>query len=298
MTNISPNILLIGSTGQLGTTLHLSLASLGTLTAWNRTDLDLSKPEIIREKIHLANPDLIINTAAYTAVDRAESESELAHTINATAVHELAKAAQELNCPLIHYSTDYVFDGTKKSPYLETDVPHPINVYGKSKLLGEEFLQTVHKKHIILRTSWVYSNYGHNFLKTMLRLSKEKSELSIVKDQIGSPTSCDCINAATLTIVQKILSTDFDWNKCAGIYHLTTRGETSWHDFAKEIFEKLNIDIKLHAITTEQYPTPAQRPKYSVLDLHKLERVFGIQTPSWQSCVASAVTLGPYAYNT
>ena len=282
-------ILLTGINGQVG---HALQAELGeyALISLARDQLDLSNIDQIRQVVRELKPDLIINPAAYTAVDKAESEPELAHAINALAPQVLAEEAARLGAALIHFSTDYVFDGTKLGAYEETDAVNPISVYGKTKLAGEDAIRVVGLPHLILRTSWVYGVYGKNFLKTIIRLAIERESLSIVADQIGAPTSSESIADALVKLVNV-------WNPnqsdLTGIYHLTNSNTTSRHGFSSEIirqYTKLAVNhhwpaLKLQeiaAITTADYPTPAVRPANSVLNNAKLFEQFGIKLPTWQ----------------
>ena len=282
-------ILLTGINGQVG---HALQAELGeyALISLARDQLDLNNIDQIRQVVRELKPDLIINPAAYTAVDKAESEPELAHAINALAPQVLAEEAARLDAALIHFSTDYVFDGTKLGAYEETDAVNPISVYGKTKLAGENAIRVVGLPHLILRTSWVYGVYGKNFLKTIIRLAIERESLSIVADQIGAPTSSESIADALVKLVNV-------WNPnqsdLTGIYHLTNSNTTSWHGFSSEIirqYTKLAVShhwtaLKLQeiaAITTADYPTPAVRPANSVLNNAKLFEQFGVKLPTWQ----------------
>lgn len=284
-------ILLIGEDGQVGQELHRTLASLGEIIGVGRQQLDLAQPDCIPQIIEEADPTLVINAAAYTAVDKAESEPELAHTVNAAAPKQMAETVQRLGVPLIHISTDYVFDGTKNTPYLETDITNPLSVYGKSKLAGETEILHVHQQHpdfryAILRTAWVYGAYGKgNFVKTMLRLGAEREELRVVADQVGTPTwAADIANAIT-ALTQQFLGSGTD---VSGIYHFTNSGVTSWYDFAVAIFEEaksLGVPLKIQRvvpITTPEYPTPAQRPAYSVLANQKIQSLLQSPAPQWR----------------
>jgi dTDP-4-dehydrorhamnose reductase len=258
----------------------------------SRDQLDLTKAHDIRRIVREVKPDLIINPAAYTAVDKAESESELAHAINVTASQILAEEAARLNASLIHFSTDYVYDGSKNSSYVETDEVNPVSVYGKSKLAGEEAIRKVGLPHLILRTSWVYGSYGKNFLKTILRLGIERDSLRVVADQFGAPTSAESISEG---VVQLLNSWHPSQENQTGVYHFTNSGETSWHSFSCEIVNEYNrlrveknwpvlkVNIEnITAITTADYPTPAARPANSRMDNTKLKKTFGIELPSWQ----------------
>ena len=283
-------ILLTGGTGQVGRELQSTLRSLGNLWTPSRDEFDLAKPQSLRDKVQSYRPDLIINSAAFTDVDKIELEPALAHVVNAEALEVLAEEAHKLNIPLIHYSTDYVFDGAKAEPYTEEDIPNPINVYGNTKLAGERALQANHDRYLILRTSWVFSNKGRNFLTTMLRLFQEREEISVVEDQLGAPTSALFLAEATAQILGHLRTKDESENRW-GLYHLTPSGRTSWHGFAQEILKRA-IDHKqlcnqlmikeIHPIPTSAYPTPARRPKNSSLDTSKLVREFQIELPRWE----------------
>jgi dTDP-4-dehydrorhamnose reductase len=281
-------ILLTGSYGQVGFEIEKKLIRLGEVIATDRDTLDLTNPDAIKEFIDDIKPDIIINPAAYTAVDKAESESELAYQINVVAPSILAEKASELDIPLIHFSTDYVFDGLKKEPYFETDKTNPQSVYGATKCEGEEKVR-LHRKHIILRTSWVFGSHGHNFLKTILRLICEKDSLQIVGDQWGSPASASMLSDVILKITDKILHNK-NFNDY-GTYHVTTEGETNWLNYAKFIAtEAIELGLKvkclpdqIHAISTLEYPTAAKRPANSRLHCEKLKKTFMLELPDWQS---------------
>jgi dTDP-4-dehydrorhamnose reductase len=285
-------ILLTGKNGQVGWELQRVLAPLGDVTACDREQLDLSDVSQIRAKIRELQPQLIVNAAAYTAVDRAESEPEIAMQINATAPAALAKAAKEVGALLIHYSTDYVFDGAGREPYTEDHAPNPLNVYGKTKLAGEQAISLSGASYLIFRTSWVYGTRGKNFLLTILRLARERSELTIVNDQIGAPTWSRDIAKATARIVS---SMGADKNlaaaasKFSGIYNLTASGQTSWFGFAEFALAsaKLLDTVSLKPLTTSEYKTPAHRPLYSLLDSSRLARTFGFAMPAWQASAAA-----------
>jgi len=281
-------ILLTGSNGQVGFELQKKLSLLGEVIATDREELDLTDPDAIRKFIDQTKPDIIINPAAYTAVDKAESEPDLAYLINVTASEVLAVKAAELDIPLIHFSTDYVFDGLKKGAYLETDPTNPQSVYGKTKCEGEEKIRT-HKKHIILRTSWVFGVHGNNFLKTMLRLIQEKDSLNIVGDQWGAPASASMLSDVTFKIVDMIFKNK-NFNDY-GTYHVTSDGETNWFEYASLIASeliKLNANIKcmpnqIRSILTSEYPTAAKRPLNSRLNTDKLKKTFVLELPHWES---------------
>ena len=283
-------ILLLGKNGQVGWELQRTLATLGEVIALGSQELNLAKPESIRSTVHVVRPNLIVNAAAYTLVDKAESEPELAMTVNGIAPGILAEEAALLGAALIHYSTDYVFNGNKGIPYTEEDKPNPINIYGKTKLAGEEAIMESEAKHIILRTSWVYSLRGHNFLRTMLKVVAEKDELSIVNDQFGTPTWARMIAEVTAQVA--LLNRD-EW-KLRGTYHLTASGYTSWYGFAEKIF-KLTLPAgrklpRLKAISTVEYKTEAARPGYSVLDNSSFNQKTGIKLPSWADMLELVLT--------
>jgi len=281
-------ILLTGSNGQVGFELNKKLSALGEVIATDREELDLTNLNAIRTFIDQIKPDIIINPAAYTAVDKAESEIDLAYLINVTAPEVLADKARELDIPLIHFSTDYVFDGLKKEAYVETDETNPQSVYGKTKCEGEEKVRA-HHKHIILRTSWVFGVHGNNFLKTMLRLIQEKESLSIVADQWGSPASASMLADVTFKIVDMIIKNK-NFNDY-GTYHVTSDGETNWQQYASLIASeliKLNVKIKcgpdqIHSILTSEYPTAAKRPLNSRLNTDKIKKTFVLELPHWES---------------
>ncbi|MFB8797965.1 MAG: dTDP-4-dehydrorhamnose reductase [Microcoleus sp.] len=276
-------ILLAGSGGQLAQELQPILLSSGELIAVDRTSLDLSKPESIRQAMAEIQPDLVVNAGAYTAVDKAEIEPELAQAVNGIAPGILAEECEKLRSTLIHISTDYVFDGSQGSPYLETDSTNPLGTYGKSKLMGEEAIRQAGNRHIIIRTAWVYGNGGKgNFVKTMLRLGKEREEIRVVADQVGSPTWTGDLAAAISQIIPRIQPEIF------GTYQYTNSGVCSWYDFAIAIFEeaeKLGFPLKVKRvvpITTSEYPTPAKRPAFSVLSSVKISALLGTHPPHWR----------------
>lgn len=279
-------ILLTGVNGQVGFELRRSLQGLGSVHAPTREQLDLTDPDALRALVRDMQPSLIINPAAYTAVDKAESEPELAHAINATAPGVLAEEAKRLGVPLIHYSTDYVYQGNGTTPWQEDDALAPQNVYGASKLAGEEVIRASGCEHLILRTSWVYAARGKNFLLTMLKLGRERDVLNIIDDQHGAPTWCRSIADITAHIV----ASKPDWRAVSGVYHLVNGGETTWHGFASEIFrlaaeQGQKTPATVNAIPTEAYPTPASRPKNSRLGSAKLAETFGLVPPSWQAAL-------------
>ena len=276
-------ILLAGSSGQLAQELQPILLSSGEVIAVDRTRLDLSRPESIRQAMAEIQPDLVVNAGAYTAVDKAESEPELANAVNGIAPGILAEECEKLGASLIHFSTDYVFDGSHGSAYLETDSTNPLGTYGKSKLAGEEAIRKAGNRHIIIRTAWVYGNGGKgNFVKTMLRLGKEREEIRVVADQIGSPTWTGDLAEAISQIIPLLGSETF------GTYQYTNSGVCSWYDFAIAIFEeaaKLGLPLKVQRvipITTSEYPTPAKRPAFSVLSTVKISALLGTYPPHWR----------------
>jgi dTDP-4-dehydrorhamnose reductase len=280
-------ILLTGKEGQVGFALHKKLMSLGEVVATGRHELDLSNPEAIKAFINKIQPDIIINPAAYTQVDKAESEKFLAHQINALAPQVLTDKASELDIPIIHFSSDYVFDGLKHEPYLETNQVNPQSVYGQTKWQGEEEVRK-YKKHIILRTSWVFSSHGQNFLKTILKLTQEKTSLNVVSDQIGTPTSSEALADVTYKIVETIFN---DPNfKDFGTFHVTSKGDTDWFHYACFIVEEaMRLGIKtamsskdVKPISSDLYPTLAKRPTNSRLDTSKIKKTFMLELPHWE----------------
>lgn len=286
-------ILLFGKNGQVGWELQRSLAPLGELIALDKdnTELcgDLTNLNGIAKTVRTVAPDAIVNAAAYTAVDKAESETELAYLINALAPDVLAKEAKRNNAWLIHYTTDYVFDGSGNRPRVETDSPAPLNVYGKSKLEGEQLINASNCLHLIFRTSWVYAAYGNNFIKTMLRLAQERDRLTIIDDQIGAPTGADLLADITAHIIRTALHQPV----LSGSYHLVASGETSWHGYATWIFDfakRNKIPLKIQPenilpVPSNTFPTLAKRPLNSRLNTCKLQNTFGLNLPPWQTGV-------------
>lgn len=281
-------ILVTGKNGQLGFELIRSLATLGRVVGVDIDECDLQDVSAIEKLLDNVKPDLIINPAAYTAVDKAETEAALAHAINAQAPEVMAQYAARHNIPIIHYSTDYVFDGIKEGAYLETDEINPRSVYGKTKAMGEEAVRHHAPKHIILRTSWVFGSHGGNFLKTILKLAQERDKLSIVSDQVGSPTSAALLAEVTAEIVKQLFAPAA--SDKYGTYHLVTKGYTSWHGYAQFVVARANaFDFQtkispeaIVAIKSSEYPVPASRPANSRLDTTKLSKVFSVSLPSWQ----------------
>lgn len=276
-------LLLIGKTGQVGQELQQTLTTLGEVVAVGRDTVDLSQPESVRQVMESVLPQVVVNAAAYTAVDKAESEPELAMQVNGLSPGILAEATAAIGAGLIHISTDYVFDGSQSSPYRETDATHPLGSYGRSKLAGEEAIRAANPLHLIVRTAWVYGARGHgNFVKTMLRLGADRPELRVVGDQIGAPTWSKDLAEAIAQMVPHLTP------ETAGTYHYTNSGVTSWYDFAVAIFEEaapLDFPLKIEKvipITTADYPTPAQRPAFSVLSLQKTSALLGNPPPQWR----------------
>lgn len=285
------NILLFGKTGQVGWELQRALAPLGNLIALDLHSKDFcgdfSNPEGIAETVRNIRPDVIVNAAAHTAVDKAETDRELSELLNARSVEAIAKAAASIGAWVVHYSTDYVFPGTGEKPWCETDATAPLNVYGETKLAGEQALQKHCEKHLIFRTSWVYAGKGNNFAKTMLKLAKSREELSVINDQFGAPTGAELLADCTAHAIRVA------WNKpeVAGLYHLVASGTTTWHDYAALVFEearKAGIELalsKMNAVPTSAYPTPAKRPANSRLNTEKFQHNFGLTLPSWEKGV-------------
>lgn len=278
-------ILLTGSNGQVGWELRRTLSTLGTVIAPSSQELNLADPDTIRRIVRQASPQLIVNPAAYTAVDKAESETAQALAVNGTAPGILAEEAKRLNAALIHYSTDYVFDGSLTRPYSETDAPNPLNSYGRSKLAGEQAIAASGCAHLIFRTSWVYGARGRNFLLTMQKLMAERDTLNIVADQIGAPTWSRSIAEASAQILAQLRMDAGRIADLSGIYNMTCAGQTSWHGFAQAIARLTSSPCQLNAIPTSAYPTPAQRPHNSVLAQEKLNLTFGLHMPAWDNAL-------------
>jgi len=283
-------ILLLGANGQVGWELQRSLIPLGEIKACTRKEANLVNSDELRKLIQAYQPQIIVNAAAYTAVDQAESEPEKAYQINTEAVATIAKEAKQINALLIHYSTDYIFDGTKVTPYTEQDQPNPQSVYGKTKQQGEQKIIESCCNYLIFRTSWVYATRGKNFLNTIIKLAQEREELNIVNDQIGVPTSARLIADITALAIYRITQQLDNTEKLTGIYNLTPMGETSWYGFAQQILEQAGqqgIKLKvthdrIKPITTEQYPQSAKRPKNSMLNTNKLQQTFKLHLPDWK----------------
>lgn len=280
-------VLVSGANGQLGWELAQAAKLFPNFefVFVDRNAMDLSNPSELSSIVNLFAPDAIINTAAYTAVDKAESENELAHTINAEAVATLARIAKQKNIPFITFSTDYVFNGNATSPYLTDTKLEPVNFYGKTKADGEQMAMAENENTIIIRTSWVFSSHGNNFVKTMMRLMKERDSLNIVGDQKGRPTYAKDLAHATIQILIALNK----GKQMSGIYHYANAGETTWFGFAEKIKALAGLECDLKAITSDQFPTPAKRPNYSVLDTSKIENDLGIEIPSWEIALKQCI---------
>jgi len=280
-----PRILLIGKIGQVGWELCRTLAPMPGLTAVDYPEIDLTSADSLQHWVRQTEPGIIINAAAYTAVDRAESEPEKAMRINGVAPGILAEEARRAGALLVHYSTDYVFDGTKSTPYEETDAPNPLGTYGRSKLAGDEAVRAVGGAHLIFRLCWVYGSRGQNFMLTIMRLAREREKLLVVGDQFGRPTWSRMIAETTALALKQTIAVP-DWAGFTGTYHLAASGSTSWHGFAQTIVNLIPGEARkctaVEAISTREYPTPARRPAYSVLGCGKLEKVFGLRLPNWE----------------
>jgi dTDP-4-dehydrorhamnose reductase len=297
-------ILLTGRTGQLGSELHRLLPNLGDVIAPERNELDLREPQKIRQTMRAVKPQVVVNTAAYTAVDAAETDEAVALAMNGEAPGTLAQEAKKCGAAVIHFSTDYVFDGAKTTPYQETDQPNPLNAYGRTKLAGEEAVRNSGAAHLIFRTSWVYATHGRNFLMTILRLAAQREELKVVGDQVGAPTCALDLAEATTKIVARILDapgSDKALSQLRGTYHMTAAGQATWHEFAKVILEEagraprtlswlasaLNgrplLARRVLPISTQEFASPTRRPAYSVLSNAQLAETFGFALPDWRT---------------
>ncbi|MES2817362.1 MAG: dTDP-4-dehydrorhamnose reductase [Pseudomonadota bacterium] len=291
-------ILLLGANGQVGWELQRALAPLGPLLACGRETADLEDPSAIGALLARERPSIIVNAAAYTAVDKAETDAPGARTVNAESVAVLARAARELDAWLVHYSTDYVFDGAKSSPYVEDDATGPLSVYGQTKLEGEQAIRASGCRHLILRTSWVYAARGGNFAKTMLRLAQERDELKVVADQIGAPTSAELLADCCALMLQRLAIDPALAQRASGTYHLVASGETSWHGYAQFVLgEAARLGMVLRAtpervspIGSAQYPVPARRPANSRLNNQKVQSTFDLHLPAWEFHVARLLT--------
>lgn len=280
-------ILIVGQNGQVSTYLQRALAGGYDIHVASRDELDLSEVSSIYSALQKIGPTLIVNPAAYTAVDAAEQDSDAAFSINRDGVAELARYSKETQTPLIHFSTDYVFSGDATSPYVESDVVAPTGVYGQSKLEGEQAVMKIGAPALILRTSWVYSNHGKNFYKTMLSLTAQRDELSVVNDQVGAPTYAGSIASATKQLIDIVVQQGSVLPEQVGVYHFTCQGQTSWADFAKAIFVENEVSkMAVTGIPSSDYPTPAKRPAFSVLSTQKLLKVFEVSLPHWGTALS------------
>ncbi len=300
---MKPTILLTGKTGQLGSELNRLLPKLGQVVAPGRNEMDLREPEQIHQIMRSANPQLVVNAAAYTAVDPAETDEANALAVNAEAPRLLAEEAKKIGAVLVHFSTDYVFDGSMKAPYVETDPPNPLNAYGRTKLAGEEAIRNSGAAHLMFRTSWVYATHGRNFLLTILRLATEREELKIVADQVGAPTCALDLAEGTTRILAGMIVGDRNQfpPEASGTYHMTAVGQTTWYEFANAILEEAGrapqnlpwlasatkgrplIARRVVPISTEEFHSPTPRPAYSVLSNVRLKQVFGVALPDWRT---------------
>jgi len=285
-------VLILGAQGQLGIELQKTFTGAGEVVALGRARCDLANSESIRKVMAEVAPAIVLNAAAYTAVDRAESEPELAMRVNGEAPGVLAEEARKINALLVHYSTDYVFDGSKRGPWVEDDPVNPLNEYGRTKLAGERKIAEAGGRYLIFRTSWVYSLHGNNFLKTMLRLGRERDHLRVVNDQIGAPTTAAALARATRAVIDGLDSVSH--SEASGIYHMTCSGETSWCGFAQEIFRRARAPEGrkwpvVTGIPDMEYPTPAKRPKNSVLCNSKLKTRFGVALPRWEDALGETL---------
>jgi dTDP-4-dehydrorhamnose reductase len=290
-----PHFLIIGKNGQVGWELGRVLGPLGRVSSIDFPQIDLTQPDSIRAWVRDTRPRVILNAAAYTAVDKAEADPERANQINGAAPGILAEEARKAGALLVHYSTDYVFDGAKREPYVETDVPNPLNQYGRSKLAGDTAIGAAGGAHLIFRLCWVYGNRGQNFMRTIMRLARERETLRVVNDQVGCPTWSRMIAQATAFAVQSILAAS-DPASFSGLYHLASAGTVSWHGFAQAIVSAMpEAERKakvIEPIPASQYPTPARRPAFSALGCDKLERAFGLRLPRWDESLRDVLDLG------
>ncbi len=291
-------ILLFGSRGQLGTYLAPVLGTLGNITAYDRQECDLMDLGAVRRVILQERPDIIVNASGYTAVDQAETDDVVAQRVNAEAPAAMAETAREFGALLVHYSTDYVFDGAARVPYAEEAEPAPVGIYGKTKLAGEQAIAASGVHHLILRTAWLYSNHGKNFFKTMLKLADERSELRVVHDQTGNPTYAKLVAENTAYMLAQMFDHGQLVTDRCGLYHVACQGSTTWYEFAKNIMQSAGKadGVRVIPITTLDYPTPARRPAYSSLSTKKLARVFDLRLPAWQTgleqCFAERLSSG------
>lgn len=284
-----PRILLIGRNGQVGYELRRTLAPAADVIAVDFPEIDLGKADDIRRVIREAQPNIVVNAAAYTAVDKAETDTETAQLINGIAPGIMAEECRRTGALIVHYSTDYIFDGAKRTPYTEEDAPNPLGAYGRSKLAGDQAVVAAGGAHLIFRLCWVYGARGQNFMLTMMRLAREREKLRVVQDQVGCPTWSRMIAETTTQAVRQVLAAG-DLSTHSGVYHLAASGVTSWHGFAAAIIQRMPPEGKqcalIEPIPTSEYPTPAKRPAYSVLNCAKLENTFGLRLPDWQESLA------------
>jgi dTDP-4-dehydrorhamnose reductase len=294
MSDTDPPILILGSSGQVGWELQRTLSPLGRIVAVDRMGrvdalADLSDVTRLRLLLDQLEPRLVVNAAAYTDVEKSESEEDLAHRINAEAPQVLGRWSAENRVPVIHYSTDYVFDGTKGEPYVESDTPNPLNAYGRTKLAGDQALLDGDALAIVLRVSWVYGNRGRNFLRTMQRLLAERDDIQVVDDQVGAPSWCRTIAEATAQVSGQLLRGQLDAAAVRGVYHMTPSGETSWYGFASAICDLGGFGCRIQPVATKDYPSNVQRPAYSALDCTKAKEVLGLQMPDWHDALKACL---------
>lgn len=285
-------ILLFGGNGQLGSFLATGLQRLGQIATYDQVECDLTNLMRLREVILAEQPHVIVNASAYTAVDQAESDAATAHLVNADAPALMAQTAAQLGALMVHYSTDYVFDGRADSPYNEASPTNPLGVYGRTKLAGEHAVADSGAAHLVLRTAWLYSNHGRNFFLTMLRLAEGRDELRVVSDQSGCPTYAKLVADATVGVLDKMFAAGEVRTDLGGLYHIACRGQTTWHGFARRIVELAGMSdrVRVTPIASADYPTPACRPAYSVLNCDKLSRVFGLRLPDWEQGLEMCIT--------
>lgn len=286
-------LLITGANGQLGQSFKKVTGAFPELNLhfFDRKSLDITQASMVKQAFQEHAFDYCINCAAYTAVDRAESEPELAEQINVHGVKNLATACRESNIPLVHFSTDYVYHNQQNTPFKEDDPTNPQSLYAKTKLAGEQVAQSIHDQTMIIRTSWVYAEFGHNFVKTMLRLGRERDQLRVVFDQIGSPTYAPDLATAILEIIGKVEQGEVKKDALNGIFHYSNEGVASWYDFALAIFEMAGVDCAVEPIETKDFPTPASRPPFSLLNKGKIKAVFGLKIPYWREGVTKCLTL-------